>query len=196
MHSWDASHVEIRVIERDTTTPAAAENPAEVTAELESLRAELDATRTDLDAAYEERDRFLELAQRAQADLENLRRRLTRDVANAEKRGLQRAVGEIVGAADSLDHALATLPADPDESEHPLASGLRAVHGQFHAALGRLNVVAFDPAGGVFDPTEMEALATRPAGEDTPAGTVVEVYQQGFRIGEHVLRPARVVVAA
>ncbi len=68
---------------------------------------------------------------------------------------------------------------------------------EFADALARLGIESFAPAGEAFDPSLHEAMASAPQAPDgAPSGTVVEVYQPGYRLGEHVIRPARVVVAA
>jgi molecular chaperone GrpE len=71
---------------------------------------------------------------------------------------------------------------------------VRMVQQEVVAALGRVGIQPFDPKGEDFDPNEHEAMAQQPS-EDAASGTVLEVYQQGYRINGSVLRPARVVVA-
>jgi molecular chaperone GrpE len=142
-------------------------------------------------------DEYLALAQRTQADFENFRKRMTRDVAAAEMRGVNRLAKELLPALDNLGRALAAAEAGGEHGtpEHHLTSGIKLVHDELLAALGRVGIVPFSPRGERFDPNEHEAMAQQPV-EGADAGTVVEVYQQGFRHGENVLRPARVVVAA
>jgi len=139
-------------------------------------------------------DEYLALAQRTQADFENFRKRMTRDVAAAEARGVGRLARELLPALDNLGRALAAAEAE-GEAEGHLGAGVKLVHDELLAALGRVGIAPFSPRGERFDPNEHEAMAQQPV-EGTDAGTVVEVYQQGFRHGESVLRPARVVVAA
>ncbi len=79
--------------------------------------------------------------------------------------------------------------------ESQLIDGLKLVHAEVLAALSRVGIEPFSPVGEPFDPQHHEAVAQHPF-EDHAPGTVVEVYQQGFRYGESVLRPARVLVAA
>ena len=169
---WHSTEIRVGVSATSDPSPAAREDtPA----------AEADET------LCEERDRYLELARRSQADLENYRRRAAREIADARTRGVADAVGEVLGAADTLDRIIAA-----DDETDP---GVQALHRELHSALGRLGVTMFDPAGEPFDPADMEALATSPAEEEN-AGTVVQVHQLGYRLGDRVLRPARVVVAS
>jgi molecular chaperone GrpE len=139
-------------------------------------------------------DEYLALAQRTQADFENFRKRMTRDVAAAEARGVSRLAKELLPALDNLGRALAHADEDADSGEH-LAAGVKLVHDELLAALQRVGIEPFSPRGERFDPNEHEAMVQQPV-EGAESGTVVEVYQQGFRQGESVLRPARVVVAA
>jgi len=76
-----------------------------------------------------------------------------------------------------------------------MTQGIRLVQQDLVAALGRVGIEPFSPKGEAFDPTQHEAMAQQPV-EGAQAGTVVEVYQQGYRLGGNVIRPARVVVAA
>jgi molecular chaperone GrpE len=140
-------------------------------------------------------DEYLALAQRTQADFENYRKRMTRDVSAAETRGVARLARELLPALDNLARALAAVETTEDQPEHHLAAGIRLVHDELQAALARVGIEAFSPAGEKFDPQEHEAMAQQPV-EGAESGTVVEVYQQGYRLEGAVLRPARVVVAA
>ncbi|HEX4807099.1 MAG TPA: nucleotide exchange factor GrpE [Conexibacter sp.] len=139
-------------------------------------------------------DEYLALAQRTQADFENFRKRMTRDVAAAEQRGVSRLAKELLPALDNLGRALAAAEAEGEADGH-LGTGVKLVQDELLAVLKRVGIEPFSPRGERFDPNEHEAMAQQPV-EGAESGTVVEVYQQGFRHGESVLRPARVVVAA
>lgn len=139
-------------------------------------------------------DEYLALAQRTQADFENFRKRMTRDVGAAEARGVAKLARELLPALDNLGRALAACEAGEAASDQ-LVSGVRLVQGELLAALARVGIEPFSPGGEPFDPQQHEAMAQQPVDGAEP-GTVVEVYQQGFRHGDVVLRPARVVVAA
>jgi molecular chaperone GrpE len=141
-------------------------------------------------------DEYLALAQRTQADFENFRKRMARDVAAAETRGVAKLARELLPALDNLGRALAVAEQSAeDQPEHHLSAGIRLVHDELLAALRRVGIEPFSPTGERFDPQQHEAMAQQPV-EGAEPGTVVEVYQQGFRLGGAVLRPARVVVAA
>jgi molecular chaperone GrpE len=152
------------------------------------------AVQGDLDelvATAAQRDEYLALAQRTQADFENYRKRMAREVGAAEARGVVRLVKELLPALDNLERALDSA----GDGEGSLADGVRLVQSELLAALKRVGVEAYSPAGEAFDPQCHEAMAQQPV-EGAEPGTVVEVYQAGYRLGDAVIRPARVVVAA
>lgn len=170
-----------------TQAPADGTAGAEAEAELQ-VEVDLD----ELGKLAAKRDEYLALAQRTQADFENYRKRVARDSALAQERGVAKLAKELLPALDNLDRAL-----DAAATDDPLLEGVRLVRSELKAALARVGVESFSPGGQVFDPSLHEAMASVPQPENGPAsGTVVEVYQPGYRLGESVIRPARVVVAA
>ena len=154
-----------------------------------------DALEGDVDelvAVASQRDEYLALAQRTQADFENYRKRVAREAAVAHERGVSGLAKELLPALDNLDRALGSA-----EEDDPLLQGVRLVRAELAAALARAGIDSFSPAGEPFDPAVHEAMATAEQGpEGPPSGTVVEVYQPGYRLGQSIIRPARVVVAA
>jgi molecular chaperone GrpE len=151
-----------------------------------------EAPETEAPPAEDEAARYLALAQRTQADFENFRKRAARDAALAADRGMARLAKELLPALDHLDLA---LRAAEEHGGGEFAKGIRQIQDELVAALGRAGIQAYSPKGEPFDPAEHEAMASQPV-EGAEAGTVTEVYQQGYRINGTVLRPARVVVAA
>jgi molecular chaperone GrpE len=142
-----------------------------------------------------QRDEYLKLAQRTQADFENYRKRMARETQLAEGRGVSKLARELLPALDNLERALSTLTGGTDAAAGDgLVEGFRLVHAELAAALARIGIEAFSPLGEPFDPERHEAIAQHQR-EGAEPGTVIEVYQQGWRLGQGVLRPARVVVA-
>jgi molecular chaperone GrpE len=134
--------------------------------------------------------KYLALAQRTQADFENYRKRMAREQAQAVDRGVGKLARELLPALDHLDLALKA-----SEGHEEVVRGFALVREEIVNALARVGIQPFAPAGEPFDPNEHEAMASQPV-EDAEPGTIVEVYQQGYRINGAVLRPARVIVAA
>ena len=141
-------------------------------------------------AVTDDAAKFLALAQRTQADFENYRKRMARENAAAIDRGVSKLAKELLPALDHLDHALRAA-----EGHEDVVKGFALVRDEIVNALGRVGIQPYSPEGEVFDPNEHEAMVQQPS-EDAESGTVIEVYQQGYRINGQVLRPARVVVAA
>jgi molecular chaperone GrpE len=167
---------------QDGAVPGPSADPASFSA------AELQALLDRADKA----DEYLGLAQRKQAEFENFRKRAARETTAAQERGATKLAKELLPAVDNLERALAHAPEEADE--HGFVAGVKHVHSDLIAALQRAGIEQFSPQGERFDPTFHEAIAQTPV-EGADPGTVVEVYQSGYRVGETVVRPARVVVA-
>jgi molecular chaperone GrpE len=146
-----------------------------------------------LTAKAEKAEEYLQLAQRTQADFENYRKRAARDAAIAKERGATKLALDLLPAVDNLERALDHAPASEGE-DGAFVLGLKHVHSDVIAALQRAGIERYSPEGEPFDPTLHEAVAQQPV-EGAEPGTVVEVFQRGYRMGDSVVRPARVVVA-
>ena len=137
------------------------------------------------------RDQYL----RAMAELDNVRKRARRDVSQAEARGIAKLARELLPAIDNFARALDAAEAQPENRDHHLTDGIRLVQNELLAALARVGIEPDSPKGQPFDPHCHEAIAQTPV-EGAASGTIVEVYSQGYRYRDDVLRPAKVVVAA
>jgi molecular chaperone GrpE len=143
----------------------------------------------DLEALRAERDECLQHLQRVAADFENYRKRAARDQESLVARAAERLVRELLPVLDDLERA---LQAAEQHEEAELEEGVRLVHRQLADALRKEGLEEI-PTDGKFDPHLHEALLAQPA--EAEEGTVIEVLQKGYRLGDRVLRPARVVVA-
>jgi molecular chaperone GrpE len=132
---------------------------------------------------------------RAAAELDNVRKRARRDVAAAEGRGIAKLARELLPALDNFARALDAAEAQPENRDHHLTDGIRLVQNELLSALARVGIEPDSPKGEPFDPHCHEAIAQQPV-EGAASGTIVEVYSQGYRYRDDVLRPAKVVVAA
>jgi molecular chaperone GrpE len=199
-----APAVEEASVDGASSTPAPAEqSPAqEPTAEEPQAAAEneehakLQRDLEELTAKASKADEYLELAQRTKADFENYRKRAARETAAAQERGVAKLAKELLPAVDNLDRALeaAEKTGEGNGADNTLASGIKLVHADVIAALARAGIERYSPEGEVFDPQHHEAVAQQPVDGAQP-GTIVEVYQRGYRLGDAVIRPARVLVA-
>jgi molecular chaperone GrpE len=138
-----------------------------------------------------ERDEYLDLARRTQADFENYRKRAAREAAAAGERAKSGLVRELLPVVDNLERALVSA----GQAEQQLAEGVRLVHSELIAVLERNGVEQFDPRGDRFDPGEHEALSMRQQ-DGAESGLVLDVVEKGYRANGTILRPARVVVSS
>ena len=152
----------------------------------EEEQVEVDA----LEAITKERDEYLDALQRLKAEFDNYRKRVAREGAALAARAHERLVRELVPVLDDLERALEFATA---HEEAQLEDGVRLVHRALADALAKEGLAEI-PTDGKFDPHTQEALLSQPS--EAEEGTVIQVLQKGYRLGELVLRPARVVVSA
>jgi molecular chaperone GrpE len=142
----------------------------------------------------EARDRVL----RTLAEMENLRKRTTREIADARAYGITAFARDVLDIADNLQRALDAVPAEAKAAADPglkaLIEGVELTERSLHNTLEKNGVKKFDPTGERFDPNFQQAMYEVPDAS-VPAGTVVQVVQDGYKIGERVLRPALVGVS-
>lgn len=173
----------------DPVEPAGEQNP-QVEKEYDEAKEEaVEEASSDTPDPVDDAAKYLELAQRTQAEFENYRKRAARDAAQAGERAKANLIRELLPVVDNLERALTT--ANPEEDH--LAEGVRLVHVELVNTLERNGIKAFDPAGEPFDPTFHEALSTRPG--ENGAGVVLDVVEKGYKLGDAVIRPARVIVS-
>jgi molecular chaperone GrpE len=136
-----------------------------------------------------ERDEYLNDLKRVAADFENYRKRVARDQEGRVARAHERLVKELLPVLDDLERA---LEAAAQHEEAKLEEGVQLVHRELVEALVREGLVEVE-TDGQFDPHVHEALLSQPSEQEE--GSVMEVLQKGYRLGDRVLRPARVVVS-
>lgn len=149
------------------------------------LRARLESAEAQLESQKEE-------ALRAQAEVQNARRRAEKDIESAHKFALERFVNELLPIIDSLERGLEAVPAD-DEAQKASREGLSLTLKMFLDALAKFNAVQIDPQGEAFDPRLHQAMSIQENDELEP-NTVVAVLQKGFSLNERLVRPAMVMV--
>ena len=154
-------------------------------------RAQTELTLEEQVAALEaERDERLNDLKRVAAEFENYRKRVLRDQESLVARAHERLVKELLPVLDDLERALA---AAEQHEEATLEEGVRLVHRELAAALQREGLAEIE-TNGRFDPHVHEALLSQPS--EAEEGSIIEVVQKGYALGDRVVRPARVVVAA
>jgi molecular chaperone GrpE len=144
----------------------------------------------DVAALQAERDQLFDRLQRLAAEFDNFRKRNAREQAAFAERANERLVKELIPILDDLGRA---LEAAADHEEAKLEEGVRLVHRALDELLAKEGLAEIETEGR-FDPHVHEALLSQPSEQEE--GSVIEVVQKGYKLGDKVLRPARVVVAA
>jgi molecular chaperone GrpE len=144
----------------------------------------------ELERVLSERDEYLADLQRVAADFDNFRKRIARDQASIVRRAHERLVEKLLPVLDDLERA---LDAAEQHDDAKVLEGVRMTKDALAAALQSEGLHEID-AEGQFDPHVHEALMSQPA-EEAESGDVLQVIQKGYRLGDTVLRPARVIVA-
>ena len=144
----------------------------------------------ELEALRNENEELIDTLQRLQADFDNYRKRAARDQESLVTRAGERIVKELLPVLDDLERA---LEAAEQHEEAKLEDGVRLVHRALADVLRKEGVEEIETEGA-FDPHVHEALLAQP-GEGVDAGHVLQVLQKGYRLGDRVVRPARVIVA-
>lgn len=165
----------------DESNPAEAENSAAEGAS--------DDVVTLREAVSQAKDQVL----RVQAEMQNLRRRVDRDIENAHKFALDKFVAELLPVVDNLERAVATIDAS-DETQRAIGEGIELTLKSFQDVLVRNKVEQVDPVRQGFDPEFHQAMAIVPDPE-LAANTVIEVFQKGYLLNGRLVRPAMVVVS-
>jgi molecular chaperone GrpE len=137
-----------------------------------------------------ERDDYLDALQRLKAEFDNFRKRAAREQGELVSRASERLVKQLLPVLDDLERA---LEAAANHEEARLEEGVGLVHRALADALAKEGLVEVETEG-TFDPHTQEALLSQPS--DAEEGTVIQVLQKGYKLGDRVLRPARVVVSA
>jgi molecular chaperone GrpE len=180
-------------------TPESADETADRAARPEGQAAadnaeSVDPVETLAKEAAEMRDRWM----RAMADMENLRRRTEREIADARVYSVATFARDILAIADNMDRALKALDDEirekADAGVKALLDGVELTERELHKALEKHGVKKLEPQGQKFDPNLHQAMFEVPD-PSVPSGTVVQVVQDGYKIGERVLRPALVGVS-
>ena len=150
-----------------------------------------EAESPEIQALTEERDQLRDQLLRARAEFDNFRKRSARETERIRKTAAEVLVRDLLPVMDHLELALKHA----DEASLAMAEGVQMVARQFAEVLGKHGVEPIPATGEIFDPNVHEAMMQRPDGEAEP-NTVLEEFQRGYRMGDLVLRPAKVVVCS
>ncbi|MBA3336200.1 MAG: nucleotide exchange factor GrpE [Chloroflexia bacterium] len=174
----------MRDIKQTTATSASPDREGEVLAEDREPSLDL-----DMDAIVAERDAYLDQVQRGRAEFANFRRRTEQERSLIRELVSRELLAQILPIEDDLQRALRAVPAEQRETSW--VQGVELIERKLSGILDRAGVTQFESLGQLFDPAVHEAVATEPG---TSGGTVVEIFQPGYRLGQSLLRPAMVKV--
>jgi len=149
---------------------------------------------TELENLYAENAALKDRVLRAMAEVENVRRRAEKEVADARAYGASNFARDMLTFADNLGRAIESAPKDAEGALKTMIEGVGVIAADFQSRLARHGVKKMEPQGQKFDPNQHEALFEIPD-ESVPTGTVLQVMEAGYTIGERVLRPAKVGVS-
>ena len=154
-------------------------------------RASLEEVRAELEETNRERGQFKEMAQKAQADLTNYRKRVEEEKADLYRSVASRVITKVLSVLDDLQRALEQAPSGDEDT--PWVEGVRLIERRLYALLESEGVSPVEAEGRPFDPWEHEALMTVES-DEYESGTVASVIRPGYKINGKVLRPAQVAV--
>lgn len=187
------------VVEQDSETTEDLLNTVcetlEIESEPESIQesiSDIEALQVQLEKEKKDSQKNKDLALRAQAEMDNLRKRTARDVENAHKYALERFVNELLPILDSLE--LGMSAAESIENIDDLREGMDLTIKMFDTAMNKFNVKAIDPQNEKFNPEQHEAVSMQEI-NGTESGIVVKVMQKGYELNGRIVRPAMVIVA-
>ena len=179
----------------EAESPEAAEAPEEAVELADMSKADLFK---DAENAREEAAKFRDAALRAEAEMQNVRRRASKDVEHAHKFGAEKLIQNLLPVVDSLEKALESSELvkdlDQDHSAKAVLDGVGLCHKMFLDTLGKENVAVVDPHGEPFDPNLHQAMSMV-ENPDMEPNSVVAVIQKGYQLNGRLVRPAMVMVS-
>ncbi len=173
----------------ETSQTLQAESPPPEVIEVSSVE---DLARQLAETGLKAQDNWDRLV-RAQAELENFKRRTEKDLQNAHKYALEKFAKELLAVMDSLELGIQASTSNQPDVEK-LREGMELTLKQLEAAFEKFGILVIDPLGEKFNPDLHQAMAAYPV-ENAEPNTVVKVFQKGYSLNDRLLRPAMVVIA-
>jgi molecular chaperone GrpE len=153
---------------------------------------EVEALKSQLEEADQKAEQHWDAVLRTRAEMDNLRKRQTRELENAHKYALDKMAMELLPVRDTLEMGVAASTEEADVVK--IAEGTELTLKMLTQALEKFNIVEVDPVGQKFDPDLHQAISMQ-EGTDKPANTVLSVMQKGYTLNDRLLRPAMVIIA-
>ena len=175
----------------DPAPEGAADDPS---ANEDSEQDPLAALQAQIESMTQERSALYDQLLRRQAEFENYRRRIDRERSESYARARAEVVLELLPVVDNFERAISSLEKSGGDAES-LRHGVELIHKQFKDALTKFGLEPVESVGQAFDPHVHEAVTIEPT-DKHKENTVIEEFQRGYKLGEKLLRPAKVKVAS
>lgn len=188
----DQSNEEDIVDDAPHSADPADDAPTEAGEPAEEPLSELETVTLQLQEATAKADQNWDAVLRTRADMENLRKRQSRELENAHKYALDKIAMELLPVRDTLEMGVAAAATEAEMSK--IVEGTELTLKMLTQALDKFNIIEVDPVGEKFDPDLHQAISMQ-EGTDKPANTVLNVMQKGYTLNDRLLRPAMVVIA-
>ncbi len=172
-------------VDEDTQNAADSESP-------ENTDDDIDALKAQLDEANQKAEQHWDAVLRTRAEMDNLRKRQSRELENAHKYALDKIAIELLPVRDTLEMGVAAAAEEADLTK--IAEGTELTLKMLTQALEKFHIAEVDPVGQKFDPDLHQAISMQ-EGTDQPANTVLSVMQKGYTLNDRLLRPAMVIIA-
>lgn len=177
----------------EQTSESLAEESIEENAVVEEDQCDIASLQQQLEVARQQAADNLDKAMRSLADMENLKRRVQKDLDDERKYGLTKFAKELLSVIDSLELGIQAANGDSPEVAK-LREGSELTIRQFESVFAKFNIEAINPLGDIFNPELHQAMVMQPSSSVEP-NTVLNVFQKGYMLNGRLLRPAMVVVA-
>lgn len=185
----DAGETENAATENETVVSDAGEENAEVeTVDVEKLVAELAALKKEAEAEKARAAEMTDSARRLQAEFDNYRKRMNDNSCKVREDATAEVLVKVVPVLDTIAQALNMI------DDEKVAGGVKMIGDEITKLLGSYGVVEIEAEGKEFDPKLHEAIMQMPAETEEQKDTVKQVFQKGYKMGDKVIRPARVIV--
>jgi molecular chaperone GrpE len=183
------SEMDAKMEEVEEAQDVAVEQPVEA---IEELRTEIDALQAELEGSRAKADEYLDGWQRSRAEFANYKKRIERDHLVVAQSAAGRIIKRYLEILDDLERALKNRPQEGEGAAW--ANGIELIYRKFKSILESEGITTIEAEGQLFDPNLHEAITSEESDEHE-SGQIIEVLQQGYMLGDRVLRPAMVRVA-
>ena len=164
--------------------------------EITTLRNEISLVREELKSKEKEKEEYKELLLRMKAEFENYRKRVNKEIVEVKKSAIANFVRDLLSVLDNFERAISSFEKQKDVSDElrNFIEGMKMVYYEMKNIFKKYDIEEYAPIGEDFDPRHSEAIAVEDVKEKEKADKILEVFEKGYRMGEKVIRLAKVKV--